>query len=212
MKYFSMFSGIGGFEVGIQSAIPYAHCVGFSEIDKYAISIYKKHFKGHKNYGDATKINAKELPEFDCLVGGFPCQPFSVSGKQGGFKDTRGTLFFDIVRILKEKRPKMFVLENVKGLLSHDNGRTFGVIIKTLDELRYDVQWQVLNCKHHGTPQDRNRVFIVGYFRASGESFTKILPIHYPRTKNNKLGKQQVVANTLLKRYADGTRAGSYIV
>jgi DNA (cytosine-5)-methyltransferase 1 len=212
MKYFSMFSGIGGFEVGIQAAIPYAECVGFSEVDKYAISIYERHFGGHNNYGDATKINENELPEFDCLVGGFPCQPFSVSGKRGGFEDTRGTLFFDIVRILRAKRPKVFVLENVKGLLSHDGGRTFGVIIKTLDELRYDVQWQVLNCKHHGTPQDRNRVFIVGYSRTCEQSIKKILPIRYSSEKTTELAKQQVTTNTIIKKHADGTRGGSYIV
>ncbi len=210
--YFSLFSGIGGFEVGIQKAIPYAECVGFSEIDPYAKSIYQKHFKTHKDYGDVKKINENELPEFDCLVGGFPCQPFSLSGKRKGFDDTRGTLFFDIVRILKAKRPKMFVLENVRGLLSHDEGRTFGTIITTLDELRYDVQWQVLNCKHHGTPQDRNRVFIVGYSRTCGQGVRKILPIRYSGSKTTKLSWRQAVANTLRKQYADGSRGGSYII
>jgi DNA (cytosine-5)-methyltransferase 1 len=212
MKYFSLFSGIGGFEVGIQKAIPYAKCVGFSEVDPYAKSIYKKHYPKHKDYGDITKINENKLPEFDCLVGGFPCQPFSISGKRGGFEDRRGTLFFDIERVLRAKQPKMFVLENVKGLLSHDSGRTFGVIIGALDELRYDVQWQVLNCKHHGTPQDRNRVFIVGYSRTCGESFKKILPIRYSSEKVIRASKQQAITNTIIKKHADGTRAGSYIV
>ncbi len=210
--YFSLFSGVGGFEVGIQKAIPYAKCVGFSEIYPYAKSIYQKKFKNHKDYGDVTKINENELPEFDCLVGGFPCQPFSLSGKRRGFDDTRGTLFFDIVRILKAKRPKVFVLENVRGLLSHDEGRTFGVIIKTLDELRYDVQWQVLNCKHHGTPQDRNRVFIVGYSRTCEKGIRKILPIRYSSSEVTKLPGQQAIANTLKKHYADGSREGSYII
>jgi DNA (cytosine-5)-methyltransferase 1 len=113
--------------------MPYAKCVGFSEIDPYAKSIYQRNFKNHKDYRDVTEINENELPEFDCLVAGFPCQPFSLSGKRQGFNDTRGTLFFDIVRILKAKHPKVFVLENVRGLLSHDEGRTFGVIIKTLN-------------------------------------------------------------------------------
>jgi hypothetical protein len=94
-------------------------CVGYSEIDKYASKVYERHYN-HKNYGDATKINAKELPDFDLLVGGFPCQAFSVAGKRAGFNDTRGTLFFDIARILKEKKPRHLVLENVKGLLTHD--------------------------------------------------------------------------------------------
>jgi hypothetical protein len=152
LKYFSMFSGIGGFELGIHRAMASrrstgeetaqdiqghlpdnqceygrhgATCIGFSEVNKYAIQCYESHFKGHKNYGDATKINATELPDFDFLCGGFPCQAFSIAGKRGGFDDTRGTMFFEIARILAEKRPRMFLLENVKGLLSHDNGRTF---------------------------------------------------------------------------------------
>jgi len=171
MKYLSLFSGIGGFELGIGKR---AECIGFSEIDKYAIQIYKKHFN-HKNYGDITKIIAKELPDFDLIVGGFPCQSFSIAGKRLGFKDTRGTLFFDIARIIKEKRPKYLLLENVKGLLSHDNGRTFRTILSTLNELGYDIQWQVLNSKNFGVPQNRERVFIVGHIR--GEPRPKVFPI-----------------------------------
>ena len=201
--YLSLFSGIGGFELGIQQSMPYAKCVGFSETNPYAKSIYQRVFKSHKDYKDVTEINENELPEFDCLVAGFPCQPFSLSGKRQGFNDTRGTLFFDIVRILRAKRPKVFVLENVQGLLSHDEGRTFGVIIKTLDELWYDVQWQVLNCKHHGTPQDRNRVFIVGYSRAYDQSGKKILPIRYSGSKVVELSGQQTVTNTIKKSWAD---------
>jgi len=163
-KYFSLFTGIGGFELGIGAG---HECVGYSEIDKYAIKIYQKHFPNHKNYGDITKINEKELPAFDLLVGGFPCQSFSIAGKRGGFEDTRGTLFFDIARILKEKQPRLLLLENVKGLLSHDNGNTFKVIITTLAELGYDLQWQVLNSKNHGVPQNRERIFIVGNLRGT---------------------------------------------
>lgn len=163
-KYFSLFTGIGGFEYGIG---PEHECVGFSEIDKYAVQIYKKHYPNHKNYGDITKINEKELPDFDLLCGGFPCQSFSIAGKRAGFNDTRGTLFFDIARILKEKRPRLLLLENVKGLLSHDDGNTFKTIIATLTELGYDLQWQVLNSKNHGVPQNRERVFIVGHLRGT---------------------------------------------
>jgi DNA (cytosine-5)-methyltransferase 1 len=130
---------------------------------------------GHKNYGDITKINADELPDFDCLVGGFPCQAFSIAGKRKGFDDTRGTLFFDLARILRAKRPRLFVFENVKGLLSHDNGQTFSTIISTLTELGYDVQWQVLNSKNHGVPQNRERVIIVGHLR--GTPRPKVFPI-----------------------------------
>src|SRR3990167_5760403 len=175
MKYFSMFSGIGGFELGIQDLIPQAECVGYSEINKYAIQIYQKHFPKHKNYGSATTIKTKELPDFDFLVGGFPCQAFSIAGKRKGFNDTRGTLFFEIARILADKRPRHFLLENVKGLLSHDGGKTFQTILKVLTDLGYFVEWQVLNSKNYGVPQNRERVFFIGHL---GEgSRHKVFPI-----------------------------------
>ena len=197
MKYLSTFSGIGGFELGIQQAYANktlvktpeqtrntlssrklldirhrlggeeATCIGYSEIDKYAAEIYQKHFPNHKNYGDITTINAGALPDFEMLVGGFPCQSFSIAGKRHGFNDTRGTMFFEIARIVREKQPRLLLLENVKGLLSHDQGRTFTTIIATLDELGYDLQWQVLNSKNHGVPQNRERVFIVGHLRGT---------------------------------------------
>ena len=142
-----------------------ATCVGFSEIDKYASSVYQRHFGGHKPYGDIAAIDTADIPDFDILVGGFPCQAFSIAGKRGGFEDTRGTLFFELARILADKKPGYFCFENVKGLLSHDKGRTFKTIITTLDDLGYDLQWQVLNSKHFGVPQNRERVFIVGNLR-----------------------------------------------
>ena len=205
MKYLSLFSGIGGFELGIQLAYAILNnrptgeekqtcevdkncsntscehswepptCIGYSEIDKYATATYQSHFPEHKNYGDITKINEQELPDFDMLVGGFPCQAFSIAGKRKGFEDTRGTLFFDIARIIKAKQPRLIFLENVKGLLSHDNGETFRTIIATLDELGYDLQWQVLNSKNHGVPQNRERVFIIGHLR--GTSRPEVFPI-----------------------------------
>lgn len=166
MKYFSMFSGIGGFELGIQRASEnQCECIGFSEIDKYANATYSSHFPDHKNYGDARHINPDELPEFDLLCGGFPCQSFSIAGQRLGFEDTRGTLFFEIARIAKVRRPHILFLENVKGLLSHDNGRTFATILATLDELGYNAEWEVLNSKHFGVPQNRERVFIIGHLR-----------------------------------------------
>lgn len=182
MKYLDLFAGYGGFSLGIQKAYDEwinqkyeepvialePECIGFSEIDKYAIQTYKKHFPKHKNYGDITKIIPKELPEFDILVGGFPCQAFSVAGERKGFEDTRGTLIFDVFRILKEKQPRLVLLENVKGLLSHDNGRTFKTIITSLAELGYAVEWQVLNAKNFGVPQNRERVFIVGHLGGFG--------------------------------------------
>ena len=274
MKYLSLFSGIGGFELGIQQAYesnlkhsPISEeseseertqgrvgasdkhgillhprdrtaplCVGFSEIDKYAIQIYQKHFPyeqckecsnrellqrqtsedihrgvtdatlgqtgiincecNHKNYGDITKIKEDELPDFDLLVGGFPCQSFSIAGKRKGFADTRGTLFFEIARICKAKQPRLLLLENVKGLLSHDNGNTFRTIISTLDELGYDLQWQVLNSKNFGVPQNRERVFIVGHLR--GTSRPQVFPFREsgghtekPDAKNSSISPLQ---------------------
>lgn len=118
MKYFSMFSGIGGFERGIEQSGVDMECIGYVEIDKYARSIYEKHYPNHTWWGDATELNPEELPDFDLLVGGFPCQAFSLAGKRRGFDDSRGTLFFEIARVVKEKEPSYLLLENVKGLLS----------------------------------------------------------------------------------------------
>jgi DNA (cytosine-5)-methyltransferase 1 len=164
VRYFSMFSGIGGFELGIECATGAAgNCVGYSEIDRHAIKTYESHF-GHTNYGDCTTIEPAGLPDFGLLVGGFPCQAFSVAGKRRGFEEARGTLFFDIARVLKDKRPGHFILENVKGLLSHDAGKTFGTILGVLSDLGYSVEWCVLNSKDFGVPQNRERVYIVGHF------------------------------------------------
>jgi DNA (cytosine-5)-methyltransferase 1 len=240
MKYFSMFSGIGGFELGINQAFQRQTrvqperqvdvlqprgdstnsdislwnggrtrpvCVGYSEIDKYAIKVYERNFSGHRNYGDATAINPTDLPDFDLLVGGFPCQAFSVAGKRAGFNDTRGTLFFDIARILKEKQPRHLVLENVKGLLSHDSGRTFTTIIGVLTDLGYLVEWQVLNSKNFGVPQNRERVYIVGHL--GNECGRKVFPITGNGGQAN--GVQRHISNTLTARYEGAQATGTYI-
>lgn len=162
-KYFSMFSGIGGFEHGLEKSNTDFECVGYSEIDKHAIQTYERHYD-HDAYGSATELDPATIPDFDLLVGGFPCQAFSIAGKRGGFSDTRGTLFFDIARVLQHHRPANFILENVKGLISHDSGRTFRTIITTLTELGYGVEWQVLNSKNFGVPQSRERVYIIGHY------------------------------------------------
>jgi len=196
ISYFSAFSGIGGFELGINDACYngdtkiYPQCVGFSEIDKYAEEIYLKHFN-HKSYGDISKINPNELEDFDLFVGGFPCQSFSIAGKRGGFEDTRGTLFFEIARIIREKQPRFLLLENVKGLLSHEKGETFLTILSTLNELGYDVEWQVLNSKDFGVPQNRERVFIVGYSRGSGGR--KIFPIERNGSQDPEQSKENLI-------------------
>lgn len=191
MKYISLFSGIGGFEYGIQQS-KYAdklECIGYSEVDKYAEDVYRYHFPNHTRLGDVTKIRTEELPEFDFLVGGFPCQSFSVAGKRGGFNDTRGTLFFEIARILKDKKPKYFLLENVKNLISHDKGRTFKTILKILSDMGYNVQWQVLNSKDFGVPQNRERIFIKGYSRKRRECASKVLSVRGINEKDINLTK-----------------------
>ena len=131
---------------------------------------------------DIREVRAEEIPDHDLLTAGFPCQSFSIAGKRGGFEDTRGTLFFEIARIAKQKQPRFLLLENVKGLLSHDKGKTFGTILNTLDELGYDLQWQVLNSKNFGVPQNRERVFIVGHLR--GTSRPEVFPIGTADTKD----------------------------
>lgn len=183
-------------------------CVGYSEIDKYAIQTYEKNFKGHKNYGSATTIDSGDLPDFDLLVGGFPCQAFSVAGKRGGFNDTRGTLFFDVARILKDKKPRHLVLENVKGLLSHDGGRTFETIIGVLTDLGYDVEWCLLNSKNFGVPQNRERVYIVGHLRA--DSGRKVFPLRSHDEPTDGLPRQQAYSTTITTRY-NATGNGTYI-
>jgi len=142
--------------------------------DRYACQIYRKHF-GEVYEGDIRAVDASAIPEHDLLCAGFPCQSFSIAGKRRGFEDTRGTLFFEICRILRVKRPGYLFLENVKGLFSHDDGKTFQTILESLDELGYDLQWDCLNSKNFGVPQNRERVFIVGHFR--GIARPKVFPI-----------------------------------
>ena len=151
IKFFDMFAGIGGFRSGLE-AIGGFECVGYCEIDKYAKQAYEAIYDtgGELYFDDARKIVPEQLPDFDLLVGGFPCQSFSIAGARKGFDDTRGTLFFEIARIAAVKKPKYLFLENVPGLLNHDKGRTFETILRTLDGLGYNVCWQVLNIKNFG--------------------------------------------------------------
>lgn len=172
-----MFAGIGGFRAGLTRAGGF-QCVGHCEIDKYADASYRAiHEIGEEEryYPDARNIDPSDLPDFDLLCGGFPCQSFSMAGHRRGFADARGTLFFEIARLAEAKRPSYLLLENVPGLLSHDHGKTFAAILSTLDDLGYHVEWSVLNSKHHGVPQSRKRVFLICYLdpRCAG----KILPV-----------------------------------
>ena len=174
IKYLDMFAGIGGFRSGLERAGGF-ECVGYCECDKFAKQAYEALYDTRKElyFDDARKIDPEELPDIDLICGGFPCQSFSIAGKRRGFDDVRGTLFFEIARIADVKRPRYLLMENVPGLLSHDQGRTFETILQTLDELGYDVAWQVLNSADFGVPQARKRVFIIGFLR--GECSGRVL-------------------------------------
>ena len=157
-KFIDLFAGIGGFRKGFEDAG--FKCVFTSEINPPCQQVYKANF-GTLPHGDITKINPTSIPNFDILLGGFPCQPFSISGKKMGFDDTRGTLFFNICQIIEEKKPKVVVLENVKHLIHHDSKKTFKTILNALTELGYNVTHQIVNAKNFGLPQNRERIFII---------------------------------------------------
>ena len=191
MKFLDLFAGIGGFRLGMESA---GHeCVGFCEIDKFARKSYKAihNTKGEIELHDITTVTDESIRGFgsvDVICEGFPCQAFSIAGNRRGFEDTRGTLFFEIARFASILRPKYLFLENVKGLLNHENGITFETIISTLDELGYNVEWEVLNSKNFGVPQNRERVFIIGHLR--GERTRRIFPLN---GENQSTSSQSVV-------------------
>lgn len=202
MRCLSLFSGIGGFDLALQRK---GHqIIGACEIDKHARQVYSRHFPGVRIYEDARSINPEELPDFELLVAGFPCQAFSIAGRRLGFEESRGTLFFEIVRIAKQKRPKFLLLENVRGLLSHDNGRTFAVILKTLDEIGYDAEWQVINSKYF-VPQNRERIFIIGHLREKGSR--QVFPIGQTGEKFDGGDSEEQIANAL---QCPGHSCGNY--
>ena len=159
-SFIDLFSGIGGFRLAFESLG--GKCIFSSDIDKWANETYNLNF-GEYPYGDITKIPTDEIPTHDILCAGFPCQPFSIGGYRKGFCDTRGTLFFEIERIIKAKQPKAFLLENVKGLINHDKGKTFKVIKDSLKNLGYSIFYKVLNSKDYNIPQNRERLYIVGF-------------------------------------------------
>ena len=191
MKFLDLFAGIGGFRLGMESA---GHkCIGFCEIDKFARASYKAihDTKGEIELHDITALSdefIRGIGRVDIICGGFPCQAFSIAGNRRGFEDTRGTLFFEIARFASILRPKYLFLENVKGILNHENGITFETIISTLDELGYNVEWQLLNSKDFGVPQNRERVFIIGHLR--GERTRRIFPLS---GENQSTSSQSVV-------------------
>lgn len=197
MRFLDLFSGIGGFRFGMERA---GHkCVGYCEIDKYARASYQAihDTEGEIDFKDITEVTDEEFRklrgEVDIICGGFPCQAFSIAGKQLGFEDTRGTMFYEIARATEQIKPRYLFLENVRNLLSHDKGKTFVRMLKILDELGYDVEWQVLNSKNFGVPQNRERVFIIGHLR--GECTYRVFPIGGKDEKFNTDGEINQVGN-----------------
>jgi DNA (cytosine-5)-methyltransferase 1 len=189
LKFIDLFAGIGGFRIALDGLG--AKCVYSSDNDKYVQDVYEENF-GERPDGDITQVISQDIPSHDILCGGFPCQPFSIGGFRKGFADTRGTLFFDVERILREKKPRAFILENVRGLVNHDGGRTFNTIIEKLaktingqenlfptkDNLGYNVFYKVLNSKDYNIPQNRERIFIVGFLEDNvGFEFPKPVPL-----------------------------------
>lgn len=174
-RFIDLFAGIGGIRIGFESVG--GHCVFSSEFDENACKTYEANFGEHPS-GDITKIDAKDIPDFDILLGGFPCQAFSIIGKKEGFEnETCGTLFFEIERILREKKPKAFMLENVKNLVAHDKGKTFKIIKAHLEALGYNVYAKVLNALDYGLPQKRERIIIVGFKDNIMFTFPEPVPI-----------------------------------
>ena len=212
MKFLDLFAGIGGFRLGMESA---GHkCIGFCEIDKFARASYKAihNTEGEIELHDITEVTEEEIRNIghvDVICGGFPCQAFSIAGARRGFEDTRGTLFFEIARFASILKPKYIFLENVKGLLNHDRGNTIEVILSALDELGYDVEWQVLNSKNFGVPQNRERVFIIGHLR--GERTRNVFPIGRNTKQVDELPRENITTNTLTARYT-AVGNGSYII
>lgn len=162
-KIIDLFAGIGGIRLGFEQAFDGMRCVFSSEIDKYAVQTYQANHGGETVCGDITQTDVADIPDHDILLAGFPCQPFSQAGLKKGFADTRGTLFFDIERILLAKKPQAFLLENVKQLKGHDKGRTLQVILAHLQQVGYKVYTEVLKARDFGIPQNRERIYLVGF-------------------------------------------------
>lgn len=195
MNFLDLFAGIGGFRLGMEQA---GHkCVGFCEIDKFARKSYQAIFgvENEVEMNDITTVTdefIRKIGRVDIICGGFPCQAFSVAGKRRGFTDTRGTLFFEIARFASILKPRYLLLENVKGLINHEGGATFETILRTLDELGYDVEWQVLNSKDY-VPQNRERIFIIGHLR--GERTKKIFPFERDESTVDKKYQIKKIGN-----------------
>ena len=216
-RFIDLFAGIGGIRLGFESAG--GHCVFSSEFDKNACKTYEANF-GEYPSGDITKIASNDIPDFDILLGGFPCQAFSIIGKKEGFdNETCGTLFFEIERILRDKKPKAFMLENVRNLTAHDNGKTFLVIRKHLEKLGYNVYAKVLNALDYGVPQKRERIIIVGFKDDVMFTFPNPIPTHKRKTLkdiletevDDKYYVKENIRNSRLLRLKDPNYPKPYI-
>ena len=191
LKFIDLFAGIGGMRLAFESVG--AECVFTSEWDKYAQQTYQANF-GEKPFGDITKIAENQIPKFDVLLAGFPCQPFSSIGKREGFKhDTQGTLFYDVARIIDFHKPRAFLLENVAGLLTHDDGRTFTTIISVLTNLGYRLEYKILDSSDYGVPQKRERIYIVGF----NKNKVKASNFDFPKPRKSKVGIGKFVESGL---------------
>jgi DNA (cytosine-5)-methyltransferase 1 len=208
-----LFAGIGGFRYGLENASCQFKTVFANEWDKWAASIYRYHWKdGSLCEGDIRNIQTEDIPDFDLLCGGFPCQPFSVAGKRGGLRDSRGTLFYEILRIAKEKQPKMLFLENVPGLLNIEQGKVFQTILEGLGELGYLCEWKVLNSQFFGVPQHRRRLFIIAHSANRCGGGGAVFPIGNGSGVCVEENCEQKVCSTLMASYANRGGGGTYIV
>lgn len=195
-KMIDLFAGIGGTRLGFHQTGRVAS-VFSSEINKYSVKTYKANFNDEPK-GDITKIDSEDIPDFDILVAGFPCQAFSQAGKKLGFEDTRGTLFFEIARILKDKRPKAFLLENVKNLTLHDHGNTFKTITDTLKSLDYEVYYHLFKAKDFGVPQNRERIYIVGFDKKQVPNYQSFV---FPTPPKTETKIKNILDNTVDDKY-----------
>ncbi|EOA07595.1 Type II restriction modification system cytosine-5 DNA methyltransferase [Mycoplasma yeatsii 13926] len=198
IKFIDLFAGLGGFRLALESLG--AKCVYSNEKDKHVKAVYQNNFNDYPD-NDITLVDEASVPDHDILCAGFPCQAFSISGKQKGFNDTRGTLFFDVARIAKEKKPKVIFLENVKNFAFHDNGKTLQVVKDTLDELGYDFYSDVLNSLDFGVPQKRERIYIVCFRKDLNiNSFNFPKPFKLNKFVEDILLEDKETENLVIKR------------
>lgn len=198
LKHFDLFSGYGGFSIACEKQG--IETIGFSEIDKYASSVLKYNWPNIKNYGDITKINWAEVPDFDLLTGGSPCQDLSIAGKRAGLEGERSGLFYEYMRAVREKRPKYFIWENVKGALSSNKGFDFAAVLNEMAEAGYSLWWQILNAKDFSVPQNRERIFVVGFRDGSPRE------IFFERGTDNENNKKMPLVKILEDFYPDRVR------